>query len=262
MIRSRYLNSVLVVALITYSGQAPAQPSSDADTAGDEAGIRSTLASYNDALDGGKTAEVLPLYTDEGVFMPPYSQSAVGEAAVEKAYDAVFRELKFNVKFTIAELVVIAPIWAYARTNSEGTTSFDGQIHGGGKPRTLHLTASRRQIHAGNSNQQRCRYGQLSSLVEVAYYSTPARKRCGIGQYSSCRGRVRRTSQVSHMTSELRAGIGSTESGWMPSIGQQVSIPLLARRSAAYTEATEAKAMRAIAALKAFRERSGVKTTI
>jgi uncharacterized protein (TIGR02246 family) len=65
---------------------------------------------------------VLPLYADDGVFMPPYSQSAIGKEAVRKAYDAVFEELKFNVKFAIAELVVMAPHWAYARTNSAGTT--------------------------------------------------------------------------------------------------------------------------------------------
>ena len=64
----------------------------------------------------------MPLYADDGVFMPPYSQWAVGKASVEKAYDAVFDELKFNVKFTIAELVVMAPRWAYVRTNSAGTT--------------------------------------------------------------------------------------------------------------------------------------------
>ena len=91
-------------------------------TSTDEARIRTTLTSYNDALNGGKTAAVLPLYTDDGVFMPPYSQSAVGKAAVEKAYNAVFQELKFHVKFTIAELVVMAPNWAYVRTNSAGTT--------------------------------------------------------------------------------------------------------------------------------------------
>jgi ketosteroid isomerase-like protein len=34
----------------------------------------------------------------------------------------VFEELQFDVKFTIAELVVMAPNWAYVRTNSAGTT--------------------------------------------------------------------------------------------------------------------------------------------
>jgi uncharacterized protein (TIGR02246 family) len=88
----------------------------------DEVAIKGVMASYNDALNGGKTAAVLPLYTEDGVFMPPYSQSAVGKEAVKKAYDAVFAELKFDVKFSIAELVVMGPSWAYVRTNSAGTT--------------------------------------------------------------------------------------------------------------------------------------------
>ena len=94
----------------------------DASIAKDEAAIRKVMAAYNAALNGGETSAVLPLYADDGVFMPPYSQSAVGKEAVRRAYDAVFRELKFNVKFDIAELVVISPVWAYVRTNSAGTT--------------------------------------------------------------------------------------------------------------------------------------------
>ena len=95
---------------------------SDEGVGRDEASIRNVMAAYNDALNGGSTAAVLPLYADDGIFMPPYSPSAVGKEAVRKAYHAVFRELKFNVKFTIAELVVMAPSWAYVRTNSAGTT--------------------------------------------------------------------------------------------------------------------------------------------
>jgi uncharacterized protein (TIGR02246 family) len=112
MIVSPYLASTL----------APSSSDSGGASADNEAAIRSTLASYNDALNGGKTAAVLPLYTDDGIFMPPFSPSAVGKDAVRKAYDAVFNELKFQVKFTIAELVVMAPTWAYVRTNSAGTT--------------------------------------------------------------------------------------------------------------------------------------------
>jgi uncharacterized protein (TIGR02246 family) len=89
----------------------------------DESGIRSALDAYNDALNGGKTSAVLPLYTEDGVFMPPYSESAIGKGAVKAAYDKVFEELKFNVKFSIAELVQMAPTWAYVRTNSAGTTA-------------------------------------------------------------------------------------------------------------------------------------------
>jgi uncharacterized protein (TIGR02246 family) len=89
----------------------------------DEAAIRRVMAAYNAALNSGSTEAVAPLYAEDGVFMPPYSRSAVGKEAVRKAYDAVFAELKFDVKFTIAELVVMAPNWAYVRTNSAGVTS-------------------------------------------------------------------------------------------------------------------------------------------
>jgi uncharacterized protein (TIGR02246 family) len=99
-----------------------AQGSLTKNNPADEAAIRNVMADYNAALNGGNTAAVLPLYADDGIFMPPYSQSAVGKDAVRFAYDKVFGELKFNVKFTIAELVQMAPTWAYVRTNSAGTT--------------------------------------------------------------------------------------------------------------------------------------------
>ncbi len=113
----RYLSSVLgLVAVGAFSGIGIA-------AAGDKAGIESTLAAYNKALNGGETSAVLPLYTEDGGFMPPYSQSAIGRDAVRNAYDNVFKELKFNVKFNIAELFQMAPTWAYVRTNSAGTTA-------------------------------------------------------------------------------------------------------------------------------------------
>jgi uncharacterized protein (TIGR02246 family) len=93
-----------------------------AKAADDKSAIENNLSSYNAALNGGDTAAVLPLYTKDGIFMPPYSPSAIGQEAIRKAYDAVFKELKFNVKFNIAELVLMAPAWAYVRTNSAGTT--------------------------------------------------------------------------------------------------------------------------------------------
>jgi uncharacterized protein (TIGR02246 family) len=110
-------------ALIAASvlGAAAVSAPSAAQTA-DETAIRGALESYNEALNGAQTGAVLLLYTDDGVFMAPYGQSAVGRDAVKRAYDAVFNDLKFNVKFTITELVLMAPTWAYVRTNSAGTT--------------------------------------------------------------------------------------------------------------------------------------------
>jgi uncharacterized protein (TIGR02246 family) len=85
--------------------------------------ITALLAKYNEALNASSTDDVMPLYAEDGVFMPPYSQSAVGAAAVRKAYDAVFQAITLNVKFTIVEIVELGPGWAFARTNSAGTTT-------------------------------------------------------------------------------------------------------------------------------------------
>jgi uncharacterized protein (TIGR02246 family) len=133
----RALVVVSVVGTCGFVGETAARAAescslSAAAKADAEAGVRETIAAYNTALNEGQTAAVLPLYTDDGVFMPPYSESAVGKGAVKNAYDKVFDELKFHVKFTIAELVVMAPRWAYVRTNSAGTTDH----HSSGKTTT------------------------------------------------------------------------------------------------------------------------------
>ena len=85
--------------------------------------ISALLAKYNEALNASSTEAVMPLYAEDGVFMPPYNPSAVGAAAVRRAYDAVFKAITLNVKFTIAEIVESGPGWAFARTNSAGTTT-------------------------------------------------------------------------------------------------------------------------------------------
>jgi uncharacterized protein (TIGR02246 family) len=88
-----------------------------------EEAVASALASYQDALNASNTDAVMRLYSEDGVFMPPYSQSAIGAAAVRQAYDAVFKAIKLSVKFNVAEVVEIAPNWAFARTNSAGTVT-------------------------------------------------------------------------------------------------------------------------------------------
>ena len=105
-----------------FRAQPETSSSPDSATRSEEGAIRAVMASYNGALNNGSTEAALALYAEDGVFMPPYSQSAVGKEAVRKAYDKVFQELKFDVRFTIAELVVMAPGWAFVRTNCAGTT--------------------------------------------------------------------------------------------------------------------------------------------
>jgi uncharacterized protein (TIGR02246 family) len=94
----------------------PNPPASD-----DETQVRALLATYQDALNASSTAAVMPLYATDGVFMPPFSPSAVGAVAVRQAYEAVFKEITLQVTFTVVELVKTSPEWAFARTNSAGT---------------------------------------------------------------------------------------------------------------------------------------------
>jgi uncharacterized protein (TIGR02246 family) len=87
-----------------------------------ERAVAEVLSAYNQALNASDTNAVMPLYAQDGVFMPPYSPSAVGLAEVRKAYDAVFAAIKLTVKFSVAEMVEMSPDWVFARTNSAGTT--------------------------------------------------------------------------------------------------------------------------------------------
>ena len=123
------LQRALILMLLVMLAPPPSQAAKGsvcamtrATIAREEVGIRETMVAYNAALNGGRTAAVLPLYTEDGVFMPPYSDSAVGIHAVCVAYDKVFQELAFSVKFTVNELAQMSPTYAYVRTHSSGTT--------------------------------------------------------------------------------------------------------------------------------------------
>jgi ketosteroid isomerase-like protein len=87
-----------------------------------EQAVANALVAYNQALNASDTNAVMPLYAEGGVFMPPYSPSAVGLAAVRTAYDAVFSAIKLTVKFNVVEIIEMSPEWVFARTNSAGTT--------------------------------------------------------------------------------------------------------------------------------------------
>ncbi len=91
----------------------------------DQAKIRTLLKTYEQALNAGDVPGVLKLYAHDGVFMPQHSPSAVGIETIEGAYTAVFEAIDLNVKFDIVEIVVVADDWAFARTNSAGTTTIN-----------------------------------------------------------------------------------------------------------------------------------------
>ena len=84
--------------------------------------VASALQEYERALNAADTNAVMPLYTQDGVFMAPYEASAIGREALRRAYDAVFSAIRLSVRFNVAEIVEMSPDWVFARTNSAGTT--------------------------------------------------------------------------------------------------------------------------------------------
>ncbi|MFQ5981822.1 MAG: YybH family protein [Woeseiaceae bacterium] len=91
----------------------------------DEARIESVLKGYERVLNASDVAGVVKLYAEDGVFMAQHNPSAVGIRQVEAAYTAVFQAIDLNVEFDIVEVELIADDWAFARTNSSGTTTIN-----------------------------------------------------------------------------------------------------------------------------------------
>ena len=79
------------------------------------------LSKYEAALNASDTDAVMTLYAEDSVYMPAYSQSAVGAAAVRKAYDALFKATTLSIKFHVAEFVEVGSGWVFARSNSAET---------------------------------------------------------------------------------------------------------------------------------------------
>lgn len=83
--------------------------------------IEKLLFSYRDALNSSDVNKVLPLYTNDGVFMPSNAPSAIGQEQVKVSYEFVFSQIQLNIEFYIDEIVVNGN-YAFARTTSKGKT--------------------------------------------------------------------------------------------------------------------------------------------
>ncbi|MFN1216282.1 YybH family protein [Chryseobacterium kwangjuense] len=83
--------------------------------------IEQTLFAYQNALNASSTEQVLPLYTQSGIFMPQGGPTAKGQEQLKGAYDFVFKTLQLNIKFEIDEISLINENHAVARTMSRGT---------------------------------------------------------------------------------------------------------------------------------------------
>jgi uncharacterized protein (TIGR02246 family) len=125
--------------------------------ADDAVAIRATMSRYEEALNAADTSKVLPLYTDDGIFMQPYGMPVIGKAAIKKAYDTDFATFRLAVKFDVKEVVQMSPIYAYVRTQSAGTNT---------------INATHAQSHEGNQELFILRKDGGSWLIARYSFST------------------------------------------------------------------------------------------
>ncbi len=83
--------------------------------------IKTLLFTYRDALNASDVSKVLPLYTEDGIFMPSGAPTSIGTEQVKGAYEFVFSNIKLSIEFYIDEITVTGE-YAFARTTSKGTT--------------------------------------------------------------------------------------------------------------------------------------------
>jgi uncharacterized protein (TIGR02246 family) len=110
------LTSVLAAAAVAAGTAGISQARSD----GDRDAVIAVLGAYEAALNASNTDAIVPLYAEDGVFMPQHNQPSVGSAAIRAAYDGVFNTITLEIEFEIDEISQIAPDWVFARTRSSG----------------------------------------------------------------------------------------------------------------------------------------------
>jgi ketosteroid isomerase-like protein len=84
--------------------------------------LQTLLASYETSLNAGDAGRIEQLYSVDGVFMPAGFPTASGRPAVRGTYDAIFKNIRIAIHFTVDELKVKGD-FAYARTHSAGTST-------------------------------------------------------------------------------------------------------------------------------------------
>ncbi len=83
--------------------------------------IKNLLFTYRDALNASDVSKVLPLYTEDGIFMPSGAPTSIGTKQVKGAYEFVFSNIQLSIEFFIDEIILNGE-YAFARTTSKGST--------------------------------------------------------------------------------------------------------------------------------------------
>jgi uncharacterized protein (TIGR02246 family) len=120
-----FISAALLVALAACQNETKNQSNLSSqntmEQTSEKSAIEKLLFSYRDALNASDVNKVLPLYANDGVFMPSNAPSAIGQEQIKGSYEFVFSQIQLKIEFFINEIVVNGDI-AFARTTSKGTT--------------------------------------------------------------------------------------------------------------------------------------------
>ncbi|RYF37997.1 MAG: SgcJ/EcaC family oxidoreductase [Chitinophagaceae bacterium] len=85
-----------------------------------KADIEKLIFAYRDALNASDANKVVSLYTTDGVLLANAAPTAVGADQVKGTYQYVFDNFKYNLEFTVGEIVA-AGNYAFATSTSKGS---------------------------------------------------------------------------------------------------------------------------------------------
>jgi uncharacterized protein (TIGR02246 family) len=119
-----FISATLLLALAACQNETKNQSNNSTqnnmEQSTEKSAIEKLLFSYRDALNTSDVNKVLPLYTNDGVFMASNAPSAIGQEQIKGSYEFVFKTIQLNIEFFIDEILINGD-YAFARTTSKGT---------------------------------------------------------------------------------------------------------------------------------------------
>ncbi len=119
-LRSIKKGLILLTAIATMMACGQSQGSPSAHSKDDKQEIKNLLLSYGKALNAASVKDVVPLFAEDGVFMPSALPTAKGHDQIKLAFDHEFKAIKLNIAVIFDEIVQQGNL-AYVRTRSKGT---------------------------------------------------------------------------------------------------------------------------------------------
>lgn len=123
--KNAIISAMLIMSVACSHNETNIQPNitsqNNMEQATEKTSIEKLLFTYRDALNASDVSKVLPLYTNDGVFMPSNAPTAIGIGQIKRSYEFVFSQIQLNIEFYMDEIVVNGD-HAFARTRSKGTT--------------------------------------------------------------------------------------------------------------------------------------------